>query len=89
MTICNLRARKVFIFAFGCAEPSLQYTGLPVVASLVAEHRLSSCGARVQSLRSTWAPPRPEIKPVSVSLAGGLPTTGLPGKSIERCFKSR
>ena len=28
-----------------------------------------------------WDPPRPGIKPMSHALAGGLPTTGPPGKA--------
>ena len=45
---------------------------LPLVASLVAEHRLSSCGA--------WDLPRARIEPGSPALAGRLLTTGPPGK---------
>ena len=56
-----------------------------IAASLVAEHRLqtrrlSSCGSRAQSLRSTWDPPRPGLEPVSPALAGGPSTTAPPGK---------
>ena len=48
---------------------------LTVAASLVAEHglqtrRLSSCGARAQSLRGMWDLPRPGLEPVSPALAG-------------------
>ena len=58
---------------------------LTIAASLVVEHRLqtrrlSSCGARAQSLRGMWDPPGPGLKPVSPALAGGLPTTAPPGK---------
>ena len=42
------------------------------MASLVAEHRLSSCGA--------WDLPRARIEPWSPALAGRLLTTGPPGK---------
>ena len=58
---------------------------LTIAASPVAEHRLqthrlSSCGSRAQSLRSTWDPPRPGPEPVSPALAGRLSTTAPPGK---------
>ena len=39
-------ALRIFKFIFGCAGSSLLH-GLIVVASLVAEHRLISCGARI------------------------------------------
>ena len=58
---------------------------LTVAASLVAEHKLqtcglSSCGSRAQSLRGMWDPPRPGPEPVSPAPAGRLPTTAPPGK---------
>ena len=58
---------------------------LTIAASLVVEHRLqtrrlSSCGARAQSLRGMWDPPRPGLEPVSPALAGRLSTTAPPGK---------
>ena len=61
---------------------------LTIAASLVAEHRLqtrrlSSCGSRAQSLRSTWDPPRPGLEPVSPAPAGRLSTTAPPGKPLD------
>ena len=53
---------------------------LTVAASLVAEHRLSSCGSRAQLLRSMWDHPRPGLEPVSPALAGKFSTTAPPGK---------
>ena len=58
---------------------------LTIAASLVAEHklqthRLSSCGARAQSLRGMWDLPRLGLEPVSPALAGGFSTTAPPGK---------
>ena len=45
-------------------------------------HRLRNCGAWAWFLRGMWhAVPRPGIKPISLSLAGGFLTTGPPGKS--------
>ena len=63
-----------------------------VAASLVAEHRLqtrklSSCGARAQSLRGTLDPPGPGLEPVSPALAGRLSTTAPPGKPLLLIFK--
>ena len=43
-------------------------------------HRLRSCGARAQLLLGMWGLSRPEIEPVSPTLAGRLFTTELPGK---------
>ena len=53
---------------------------LTIAASLVAEHRLSSCGSRAQLLRGMWDLPRPGLEPVSPALAGGFSTTAPPGK---------
>ena len=47
------------------------------------ECRLSSCGARDQLLHGMWDLPRPEIEPVSPTLAGGFLTAAPPGKSQE------
>ena len=55
---------------------------LTIVASLVAEHRLSSCGSWVQSLRGMWDLPRPGLEPVSPALADRLSTTAPPGKPL-------
>ena len=46
------------------------------------EHRLSSCGAQASFFHGMWDPPRPEIKPVSLALAGGFFTTEPPGKPL-------
>ena len=54
--------------------------------SQALERRLSSCGARAQLLRSMWDPPGPGIEPVCPALAGGFPTTAPPGKSQECDF---
>ena len=51
------------------------------------EHRLSSCGAWAQFLRSMWDLPGPGLKPMSPALAGGFLTTAPPGKSLPFHFK--
>ena len=53
---------------------------LTVVASPVAEHRLSGHGSRAQPLRGMWDLPGPGHEPVSPASAGGLSTTVPPGK---------
>ena len=58
---------------------------LIIAASLVAEHRLqtcglSNCGSRAQLLRGMWDLPRPGPEPVSPALAGRFSTTVPPGK---------
>ena len=67
---------------------------LPIVASLVAEHRLqmrrlSNCGSRAQLLRGMWDPPRPGLEPMSPALAGGFSTTAPPGKPSIILIRSR
>ena len=71
---------------------------LIAVASLVAEHglsscgswalecRLSSCGARAYLLRGMWDLPRPGLEPVSPALAGRFLTTAPPGKCRDISF---
>ena len=53
---------------------------LIIVASLVAERRLSNCGSQAQLLCCMWDPPRPGLEPVSPALAGRFSTTAPPGK---------
>ena len=65
---------------------------LTVAASLAAEHRLqtrrlSSCGARAQSLRGMWDPPGPGLEPASPALAGRFSTAAPPGKRQMSTFK--
>ena len=50
--------------------------------SQALECRLSTCGSRAQPLRGMWDLPGPGLEPVSPALAGGLPTTAPPGKSL-------
>ena len=49
--------------------------GLSSGGSRAMEHRLSSCGARVQPLHGVWDPPRPGPEPMSAAMAGGFFTT--------------
>ena len=69
-----------------CGERGLLFVAvhelLIEVASLVAEHRLSGCGARAWLLRGMWDLPGPGLEPVSPALAGGLLTTAPPGKPL-------
>ena len=63
---------------------------LIVVASLWGARALGhvglySCGSQAQLLHGMQDPSGPEIKPVSLALAGGFPTTGPPGNSLI-CF---
>ena len=44
--------------------------------------RLNSCGTQAQLLLSMWDLPGEGAKPVSPALAGALPTTRPPGKSL-------
>ena len=53
---------------------------LIVVASLVAEHRLSSHDLRVYLLQGMWDLPGPGIEPVSLALQGGFSTIVPPRK---------
>ena len=54
---------------------------LVVVASLVAERGLSSCGTRPQLPRGLWDLPRPGMEAISPALAGGFLSTTPQGKS--------
>ena len=56
--------------------------GLSSCGSRALEHRLSSCGAQAQLLRSMRDPPEPGLEPMSPALAGGLSTTAPPGKPL-------
>ena len=62
---------------------------LIIVASLVAEHRLSNCGSRAQLLRGMWDLPRPGLEPVSPALAGRFSTTAPPGNPPHKRLDGR
>ena len=51
--------------------------------SLVAEHRLSSCGTWISLPHKMWDLPGPGIEPVSPALAGRPLATEPPGKPQE------
>ena len=55
---------------------------LTIVASPIAECRLSSCGSRAQLLRGMWDLPRPGLESVSPALAGRFSTTAPPRKPL-------
>ena len=62
-------------------EHGLEGTWASVVAACglsIVAHRLSSCDARVELLCGTWDLSRPGIE--CISPAGGIFTTGPPGK---------
>ena len=53
---------------------------LSTCSSLALEDKLSRCGVQARFLQRTWDLPRSGMEPLSPALAGGLFTTGLPGK---------
>ena len=61
---------------------SMDSTGLSSCGSWGLEHGVSSCGSWALLLWGMWDFPGPGIKLVSSALAGRLPTTGPPGKSL-------
>ena len=69
--------------ALGAQAPVAAARGLSNCGLWALEHRLCSCGARAQLLRSMWDLPRPGLEPVSPALAGGFLTTAPPGKSLK------
>ena len=62
------------------AVASLWSTGFSSCASGAPEHRLNSCGAQAYLLHGTWHLPGSGIKPLSLSLAGGVSSTEPSGK---------
>ena len=69
----------VFIVACGL---SLVHVLLIVMASLVVELGLSSCGTWAQLPYGMWDLPGPGVKPVFLALQGGFLTTRPPGKPL-------
>ena len=57
-------------------------------ASIMAVRGLRSCGPQASLPLSMWNLPRSGIEPVSPSLAGEFLTTGPPGKSLIKYFKT-
>ena len=55
--------------------------GLSSCGLWALEHRLSSCGARAQLLRSMWDLPRPGLKPASPGFPGGAVVENLPASA--------
>ena len=65
---------------------------LPIVTSLVVEHRLqtcrlNSCGSRTQLPHGMCNLPRPGLKPMPPALAGRLSTIAPPGKPQFHSFE--
>ena len=69
-----------------CGARASHCSGFSCCGALALERRLSSCGARAQSLRGMWDLPGPGIEPMSPASAGRLLTTAPPGKSKLRSF---
>ena len=67
-------------WALGTRASVVVACGLSSCGSRALEHRLRSCGARAQLLRSMWDLPGPGLEPVSPALAGRFLTTAPPGK---------
>ena len=63
-----------------CSVKALPCGGLSTYSSWALESRLSSCGTRAQLLHGMWIFPDQGWN-VSPALAGGLLTSGPPGKS--------
>ena len=68
--------------ALGMRASVVVACGLSSCGSWALEHRLSSCSAWAQLLRGVGDPPGPGLELVSPALAGGFPTTALPGKPL-------
>ena len=64
-----------------CWAQVLGHAGVRSCSSQTLGHRLSCCGTWASLLCSVWDPPRPGIEPMSLALASGFLTTGLPGNS--------
>ena len=63
-----------------CRAQAPGHAGFSSCGFQTVEHRLSSQGAQAQLLCSMWDLPGSQIKPMSNTLSGGLPTTEPPGK---------
>ena len=66
--------------SFGARESYC--SGFSCCGAQATERRLS-CRARAQLPRGMWDLLKPGTKPISPALAGGVLTTGPPGRSIE------
>ena len=78
---CGVWASPCVVFScFG--TPILAPLGFSNCGSQPLEYWLSSCGALAWFPGGMWNLPRPGIRPVTSTLAGGFLTTGPPGKSI-------
>ena len=64
-----------------CWAQILEHAGLRSCRSQALGHRLSCCGTWASLLCSMWDPLGPGIEPMSLALASGFLTTGLPGNS--------
>ena len=72
---------------FSCCRAAALGARASAVAAPGSRAQLRSCGARAQSLCSTWDLPEPGIEPVSPALAGGFFTTEPAGKPKPSYFK--
>ena len=73
--------------SFYCRTQAPGCLGFSSCGTRAPEHRLSSCGALAQLLRSMWDTPGPGRKPMSSALAGEFFTTEPPGKPLSLSFE--
>ena len=78
-----LIAEAALVVQHGSRVPGLRSGG-----SWALERRLNDGGARASLLHGVWYLPGSGMKPVSPTLAGGFPTTELPGKPLSLHFDS-
>ena len=68
-----------------CGLQKLRHTGSNVAIPRLQSTDSSSCGAWAELLHGMWDLPRPEIKPMSLALAGRFFTLEPPGKPLGCC----
>ena len=73
-------------WSLGMRASAVAAQGLSSCGSWALECRLSSCGARPQLLHGMRDLPRRGLEPMSPALAGRLPITAPPGKSLCSLF---
>ena len=94
LAVCGLPVAGASLVAgrrpWGTQASAAEAHGPHSRSSRALEHAFSSCGAQAQLLCAMQHLPGPRTEPMSPALAGGLLTTGPPGKSFSiRSYKKK